>query len=156
MTDIITYGDYASDNLARLEPTIQKRDWLVVPVAVNRDSNIMEKSNFQSALNALGGEGDFVETRVYGHFAYGWFEIIIAHPSMTSVVTSIKDRLDDYPILDEDDLSEREYESLCETWDAMPLADRIELAAKNGKSIFAARRGPFDCSDNPGHDLLYA
>ena len=88
-------------------------DYLVVPVGRNRDSGIRQESNFQTALKMLGGESKKVQVHRFGHWGPGWFEIILVDPKATKkveIAEEIRSKLEDYPLLDEDDYSRREYE----------------------------------------------
>lgn len=94
-----------------------REDWLVVGVCRTRDSGPLEESNFHSALERLGNESETVEVHRFGHWGPGWFEIILAHGSHEKEVNAIKAELEDYPVLDENDLSEREMEAADEAWE---------------------------------------
>jgi hypothetical protein len=90
----------------------------------------------------LGDESETVEVHRFGHWGPGWFEIIIVDPSdseRVEIATDIENRLEDYPILDETDFSEREWNEKQEYWDNCSMWDRIELCVKAGESIFASR-----------------
>ena len=95
-----------------------QQDWLVAPVARNRDSGPLSESNFESCLKALGGEGDDVEVHRFGHWANGWFEIIIVRPNSkaASIAADIEAGLEDYPVIDDEDHSRREWEEYLESW----------------------------------------
>ena len=70
-----------------------------------RDSGLVEKSNFQSALKALNGESDTVKVIRAKHWAVGWIEMILIHESDIVSVdkgNEIEKALESYPILDED------------------------------------------------------
>lgn len=106
-----------------------QQDWLVVPVNRARDSGCVDESNFDAALKILGGEGDDVEVHRFGHWACGWFEIIIVRPESAAAkeACDIEAALDHYPILDDSDLSERETEAADRVWrDCYTVAARIE------------------------------
>lgn len=92
-----------------------RQDWIVVPCTQNRDSEALDQSNFAAALKILGGESKTVEVHRFGHWARGWFEIIICHPSLDNQVEEIKRRLENYPVLDEEDFCDREYEERLES-----------------------------------------
>jgi hypothetical protein len=71
----------------------------------NRDSGLVEESNFQSALKALNGESDTVKVIRSSHWLCGWIEMILIHESDVKSVdkgNEIEKALDNYPILDED------------------------------------------------------
>jgi len=114
------YSDYAptpydSKGLALCD----QQAWLVAPVIRTRDSDPLEESNFQTALRELGDESDTVEVHRFGHWGPGWYEIIIIDPldvERVAIAEKLKEGLEIYPILDEDDHSEREHEAAHETW----------------------------------------
>jgi hypothetical protein len=91
-------------------------------------------------LKELGGESDTVEVHRFGHWGPGWFEIILAHPSREAEIKDMESRLENYPILDEDDHSERQWEKAIEWWGLCGMRERIRICAKYRASIFAARR----------------
>ena len=90
----------------------EKQDWMVLPTHQTRDSEHLTKSNFEAALEMLGGEGDDVEVHRFGHWGPGWFEIIIVRPSTDALAKAeeVESSLENYPVLDEEDFSRREYE----------------------------------------------
>lgn len=51
----------------------------------------------------------------------------------------IENRLENYPILDEMDYSNRQFEAQCEFWASISLRERMEMCKENNISIFAAR-----------------
>jgi hypothetical protein len=138
---------------------LDQGDWFVAPVGQNRDSECLDQSNFAVMLERLGGESDTVEVHRFGHWGPGWFEIIIIDPTTQSKVKIAADAerdLADYPILDETDYSQREYDASCEVWDSFCLSDKVELCQKEGVSVFQARRAnPYDTEiDSPQEALL--
>lgn len=111
-----TYSEFRPTCFDRHIVLDDREDWLVLPVGQNRDSGPREQSNFDAALKILGGEGEQVEVHRFGHWACGWFEIIICDPSMSSMFDDIVSALEDYPVLDDEDLSRREHEAAIESW----------------------------------------
>lgn len=104
----------------------EQQEWLVLPVAQNRDSGPLEQSNFAVALESLGGESDVVQVHRFGHWANGWFEIIIVDPADKRAVTIAEDierALEDYPVLDDSDFSEREHEDFLQSWSSFGASD---------------------------------
>ena len=93
-----------------------QEDWLVLPTSRTRDTGPLEESNFAAALERLGGESDTVQVHRFGHWGPGWFEIIVVHPSRESEAEEIEKSLENYPSLDEDDMSRRESEEAWEDW----------------------------------------
>jgi hypothetical protein len=96
-----------------------REDWLVVPVSHNRDSECFAESNFAVALEMLGGESETVEVHRFSHWGPGWFELILVKPDTLAeaIAYEIEGKLADYPLLDEDDCSEREHIAAQETWE---------------------------------------
>lgn len=88
-------------------------DWVVVAVGRNRDSEILDESNFHVALEMLGGESETVQVNRYGHWGCGWFELILVDPKdKKALITAydIKRALEYNPVLDDSDYCERENE----------------------------------------------
>ena len=107
-----------------------RRDWLVLPVSITRDTGAFQESNFIAALKRLGGESETVEVHRFGHWGPGWYEIILADPSRATEVEALYKALEDYPLLDEDDYNERLVDQQCETWSACYSSDfRKEFTA---------------------------
>lgn len=107
-----------------------REDWLLVPVSRNRDSGPLDNSNFETALASLGGESEDVEVHRFGHWGPGWYEIIIVKPGSEAEKTAedIERSLEDYPVLDDRDFSNREHENFIESWDNWAVRDfRREL-----------------------------
>jgi hypothetical protein len=96
----------------------ERDDWLVLPISQTRDSGPFEQANFQAALNMLGGEGEPVEVHRYGHWGPGWFEIIIVDPNSPEAATAndIEASLENYPVLDDELLSQMEYDDMRDSW----------------------------------------
>ncbi len=138
-----------------------REHWLVAPCSITRDSGVLDQSNWHAQLAALGGESETVEIHRFGHWGPGWFEIVLIDPADATAAARAAEltcALADYPIVDEDDHSRREYEAVCEAWENMLMPDRIYALSRAGLSIFAARRDdPFaaadGCSEFP-YDLI--
>lgn len=127
----------------------------------NRDSDVLTRSNFRSALAALGGETGFEEDEngeEYAlvavvsekHWACGWVEWIAIHESAAekiAIAEKILEHLEDYPVLDEDDFSTLEDEECAETWGYMSISARVEYMRGHSytceciRDMFAAIRG---------------
>jgi hypothetical protein len=120
-----------------------QQDWYVIPVSRTRDTGPFEESNFEAALEILGGERtNIVEVHRFGHWGPGWFEIIIVNPRAGKTMRkalSIEASLADYPVLDDEDFSRREWEEMEETWANISISERMEICAKTDNSIFSAR-----------------
>ena len=153
---MITYSEFTPTSFDTVGLGLPDRqDWILVPVGRNRDSDCLDESNFETALEILGGESETIEVHRFGHWGCGWFDIILAHPDRENEVEEIESALENYPVLDENDHSERQYHAVNDVWEHMCMHDRIEFAVKNGHSIFAARRSAWDC-DNACGDGVYS
>ena len=65
------------------------RNWFVSPIQLNRDSHLLDQSNFTSfaqALKDIEPEGDHWQIHRFGHWACGWFEILILNPEKSEVL----------------------------------------------------------------------
>lgn len=132
----------------------EQQDWLVLPVIRTRDSEALELSNFATVENNLeevNPSGEDWEVHRFGHWANGWFEILIVKPDSEAhrYGEHVAQALADYPILDEMDFSEREWEEVNETWKhCYSVGERVALIREHNSragmeyhlSIFAARR----------------
>ena len=117
-----------------------RQDWLVLPLSITRDTeDPLTLSNWEVALRELGGESETVEVHRFGHWGPGWFEIILVHPDRETEVEEIEGSLENYPILDEDHFSEKEWEVMSDLWDKASTRERIEICKQAEVSIFSAR-----------------
>ena len=126
-----------------------QQDWYVVPVSRTRDSGPFEESNFAAATEMLGDEHENVmEIHRFGHWGPGWFEIIIVNPENKKVMEAameIESSLANYPLLDDMDYSQREWDEMVEVWERMGLPERMEVCCETGNSKFAARHDTIPC-----------
>jgi len=103
----------------------------------NRDSDILERSNFDSALVFIGGESsdeNGVQVVREGHWAVGWIEWI-AIPFGPAVAFAkaceIMEALEAYPILDEELYSEMEMADANSVWeDCYDETERVDYIRK--------------------------
>ena len=113
--------------------------------ALTRDSQIISESNWTEILKALKEiepEGENWEVFQASHWACGWIDQIIYNTECEAIVEKLVElecAIDDYPILNEDDWSERESEAVQKYWSELSLNEKIEYCAENDTSIFAAR-----------------
>lgn len=117
ITGLDGYENYIGENPA---------DMLVMPVSRNRDSGPLDESNFATALKELGGESDTVQVHSFNHWACGWYELILIDPTDTervAIAEQIVERLENYPVLDEDDIDNREYGDFLKSWGAWGASD---------------------------------
>lgn len=107
----------------------QYQDWFVGPCSVTRDSQALEISNFETlkkAVQKADPHGTDHDTPRFGHWGPGWFEIILVRPDSYAYAVALEceEALENYPVLDEMDLSIREGE---ESVDAFYEYTRREL-----------------------------
>ena len=125
-------------------------DGAYIFASVNRDSNLLDQSNWDSINKAFEPfDQDFVITWRAGHWAVGWVEYFgiaeNAPDEMIIEAAEIVAALEDYPILDESDYSERQYEAVQDYWENESIRYRLEIfkdsgAAEDGESVFSIRR----------------
>ena len=157
-----TYKDFAPTGLDSRGLNADVYDigeWLVV-CGRNRDSGLLEESNFAMALQRLGGESESVQVHSFGHWACGWFEILLVNPcdaDKRTIAEAIENSLADYPVLDESDYSARQWNAACESWARMSVRYRAELIGRKSRSVsmFAARRNELPENDDNGAILDY-
>ena len=83
----------------------------------NRDSNLIDQSNFGAALKMLGGESETVIVHRASHWACGWVEVILIHENDDAhlrIGNDIHKSLAEWPILDDEDHAAREAEAIAE------------------------------------------
>lgn len=104
-------------------------------VGRSRDSDCAEESNFDAMLQGLGGESATVQVVRESHWAVGWVEWIAIHESDEQALRAadaMKASLEDYPILDEEDHSRREWEECERVWsDCYSVSERLKYLRKN-------------------------
>jgi hypothetical protein len=59
---------------------------------------------------------------------------------IVKIAEEIESSLENYPVLNEDDFSNLEYEKATKWWAVCGIKERIRICAKYNESIFAARR----------------
>jgi hypothetical protein len=97
-------------------------DWngyYIGPCTMNRDSSPLECSNFDALIMEIP-ESETVVIVQENHWAVGWVKWLAIHKDDASAIRKAEDiarALENYPVLDEDDLSEREWECYQESWD---------------------------------------
>jgi hypothetical protein len=135
------YSDYAPTGFdPRGLALPDRQEWLVLPVMRSRNSNVLDRVNFDVTLESLGGKSDTLEIHRFGHWACGWFELLLIHPDRETECDDIEGALADYPVLDDERYSDACYSETCNAWERMNIDDRIKILASHNVSIFASRR----------------
>lgn len=97
-------------------------DWPIA-ASVHRESDMIERSNFEVIKSLLGYDGDDDDTVVIersSHWAVGWVDYLLVNPSRTDLVAiaqECRQSIEDYPILYEmaysEFTAERHYDQDC-------------------------------------------
>lgn len=107
-----------------------------------RDSEILTQSNWIEALKRLGGESEDVRIDNFGSWACGWFEYLSINENSEKykIALQIEQELEDYPVLNEDDLWQREDSESIRIWkECYTIKERIAYIREN--------RNQFDFND---------
>lgn len=123
----------------------------------HRESKVLDESNWCSFIREMGeagaelvfrdrdteGEPDFYEWRASCSMV-GWVGYLMirdtAPDHLLIRAAEILKKLEGYPILDEDDWSERECDAVSSWWEKESLSWRVEMCQTFGANVFAARR----------------
>lgn len=105
----------------------------------NRDSDTLTESNWRTALKQLGGESECVTIHRFGHWACGWWEALCVSGEKKAQGEQIEKKIDNYPVLNEEDYSELEQERADEYWKSLSIKERVELCQEYEVCVFAAR-----------------
>lgn len=117
--------------------------YLIAPVGRNRDSDLLTESNWAAQLETLkaipygnknwGFEAAPWEIVRENHWACGWIEWVALNPHASEWIAAMEKlaaRLESYPVLNEDDWSNREHESACESFDRYSVRDLSKSLAE--------------------------
>lgn len=142
MSDILTKWEHPAD-YAGYSPI---GDYVLL--TKNRESCLLSISNFAVSLDSLrqiAEEGDETfYTFTARHWAVGWVEYLIINQSapkeLIDEAESINCALADYPVLSDEDYSEKQVQAMYDYWAEIRVGDRVDYCRDAGLSIFAARR----------------
>lgn len=117
------------DSRANYAGEIPDDKWLVV-MGRNRDSDVLTNSNWDVACEMLDERNsEDVYIASFGHWACGWIEYLcVAQGTKAEEIgQEIVDRIESYPVLDEEAFSEAEHEEANDIWSrCYNKRDRIE------------------------------
>ena len=117
-------------------------NWTIV-YTHHRDSRLLDQSNAAAIEDAMRpfldeDDPDIIEEH-HGHWACGWIDGFAIRVFRDGKVTrafctymDLVGRLDDYPVLDEEDYSRREYEATLENFDSAVSGIRHEYELPDG------------------------
>jgi|TARA_Y100000296_G_C5167216_1_gene255350 hypothetical protein len=159
-----TYKDYKPtefDSAGAFLP--ERKDWFVLPVGRTRDSTLLDLSNWQAVEEILAEKAkpeedtDCWEIHRFGHWACGWFEIFIVKPDSPAyrAAEDIARSIEDYPVLNEEDYSEREYtatvENIADALGSFDIENEPEdLAGTLFRWFWDNDQGAVESSDDQG------
>lgn len=106
---------------------------MYVLLSRSRDADVLTESNFQTAIDRLGGESKTVQILRFNHWACGWFEQILIDGKDTiamDIANQIKIDIENYPVLDDQDYYEREYTRAKECWEYMRHSDKVDYCKR--------------------------
>lgn len=138
---MITYSQFSPTGFdARGLGLPDQQDWLVGPVALNRDSDSLTRSNWEVVTAELVKLG--AEIHRFGHWGNGWFEIVLVPPGGEAerCAAEWEAALADYPVANEDHWSELQYREASEYWGHLSLSGRRDECSRAGVSKLAAYR----------------
>jgi len=127
---------FESFGWSRARELDEPENWTIV-YTHHRDSRLLDQSNAAAIQETLRpfldvDDPDIIEEH-HGHWAYGWVDgyaiRVFRHGEVTQAFRTyqeILDSLDNYPVLDEEDYSRREYEATMENFDSAVSGIRYE------------------------------
>jgi len=122
--------------------------WGFAPFGQHRDSDLLTQSNFDAAVKELRSvSGKSVQIMHVNHWAVGWYDHVMVRTTATKTMAKVLElceRLDNYPALDEDDWSNREYEQACDAYDNWAKHDVGKLAEEAGIKALLDEDGYYD------------
>ena len=122
---------------------------LYVLLGRNRESDLLTESNWDCALERVGGESETVEIVRFGHWACGWIEYLCvrAESEAYKIAEEIDMELENYPVLDEDELSEREDNEAQRQWkEFYNVTERVAYVRDNPDQFdFVNYKDMFQC-----------
>ncbi len=131
MTTKLTTPAYEIPNFSYSDDRLDRGNgWEVAMIGgVHRDSNLLDRCNAESILAALADidpEQTAHDTMRARHWAVGWYNHLLVdtrNSAIMACLASLADRLDTYPILDEDMHSEAEHNEAQESWESYGRSD---------------------------------
>lgn len=107
--------------------------FLVAPVSQNRDSDILEKSNFQVVTKEILAKASHKETKIHSfdHWACGWVEHLLIHPEDEAAIEAGEEwesRLKEVAYANDEHYSNMQseaYQSHWEDWAKKEFVEKI-------------------------------
>jgi hypothetical protein len=124
------------DSLNNYMGDVPDAEWFCL-MTRTRDSDSLTESNWRVALRKLGGESDDggaeVQVFHFGHWACGWWEALAVRSGgeKENIAQQLFEEMEDYPILDEQDLFDLRYENADSLWNQMDARQKIRMIRRN-------------------------
>jgi hypothetical protein len=120
---VTTFAQYRNQPDFACSVDAEYDEWIIAPVGTNRDAGFLTESNWDAQLKALAevdADGNDYQQFDFNHWACGWVALVLVRPDSECAkrAEELAKRLDDYPLLDEDDFSEREWSAYAESWNS--------------------------------------
>lgn len=119
-------------------------EWLVL-LGQSRDSDTVTRANFKVACAEFGIEAEGIQRLGngaallrFGHWAVGWYEVLVINPNDEKALakaTDIEAGLADYPVLDDDALSEIEWDEMWDAWLDWAHSDVVQGILKVNEAL---------------------
>jgi hypothetical protein len=118
----------AAGRMGHDEDDSDRSQWFVAPCSITRDSGALDRANWveqERALKEADPDSESNETHRFGHWACGWFELVLVRPGTKAadVAAELAAVLRDYPVLCEERLSAIEHEEESADWTNYGAAD---------------------------------
>lgn len=112
--------------------------WITI-VGQHRDSDILERSNYRVIVRGMRERfPDSVEEHRFGHWAVGWVEecfIDSTNEEACAAAFEWHESLEGYPVADDSDHSDLEFEERCNSWDSWGRREFLRAIEKHFKGI---------------------
>ncbi len=142
-------GDYVLYSRHRDSTLLTESNWECLQQELETIIEDLPKPNTRYKRTYYGEEEELPSDWLYvwsaSHWAVGWVEYLMIREDAPQELIEKADELyhylkNEYPILDDDDYSQRQDEAIYQFWQDCTLEERMEYCRKTDDSIFAARR----------------
>ena len=141
-------GDFVLYSRHRDSELMVESNWDCLQESLNKIIKTLPEPNIRTQKDYYGEDEELPSGWMYSweasHWAVGWVQYLMIRHDAPEVLIEAADEmynaLRDYPILDEEDYSERQDNAIYKYWQDCSIKERIEYCKESGDSIFAARR----------------
>ena len=150
---MLNFDDFKKEMLKRPDSFAYYGDldlsvWGFAPFGTNRDAEIITQSNHEYVLKELRKvSGKSVQIMQCSHWAVGWCDHIMVKTTATQTMEKLYElykRYDDYPILDEDDVTRREVEQANDAYDSWATFEVNQMARDNDIKALLDENGEYN------------